>query len=121
MTFHQFDHELPEEVTVDSVVRIDGVTMSVRGFVTVGTIYSIGSKFYVRSQIDRPERTASNIPKTNPLSARELERKGFLVIYGKTEDSDAVMLQPGAYYPIHQAIRNGLLTETTQSPNHSRK
>lgn len=60
---------------------------------------------------------ATNHPKANPLSARELERRGFLVNYGKTEDRDAVWLLPGAYYPIKQAIRNGLLTEATTPPN----
>src|SRR5690606_38045022 len=106
---------LPEGVTEDTIIHAHEVTASIRFFLKSGMVAKDGARFYVLPKWALPRRS-SNEPKPDPLSARELEHRGFLVHYGTTEVKDAVWLLPGAYYPIKHAIRNGLLTEATQPP-----
>ena len=49
----------------------------------------------------------------DPFSATALQMRGYYLIGGKTAEKDLVMFAPGSYCTIPNAIRNGLITETS--------
>jgi hypothetical protein len=106
-------HPLPDSTTLESVLTIGQVTMSVQSFIRYGYVVQQDSRFFQVST--RPTLINDSVPsKPSLFSLRELERAGWKVIPGKTADQDLVMFAPGSYCSISNAIRNGLLTNITK-------
>ncbi|HJV74069.1 MAG TPA: hypothetical protein VJ654_07610 [Noviherbaspirillum sp.] len=106
---------LPEGLTPDTVIRIGHIEAPVRKFIECGLIFQFEGTFISTTSLCAP--TDPPTPKPNPFSIRELQKRGFKVLAGDTEAQDRVMLQAGAYYRISDALKNGLLNETTQPYN----
>jgi hypothetical protein len=115
--YHYLD--LPDELTLDSVLRIGHVEASVRTFIKCGMIRQDGPRFIKTNQRHIISTSPADSP--NPFSLKELQKRGFLVLQGKTEEDDRVMIQAGAYYRITDALKQGLLNETTQPFNKSKE
>lgn len=113
MTNQATNLALPAGLTADSVLRLGHVTMTIKGFVKAGMVYSIGDRFYVQPRTSQPDTKPKPQP-IDPFSPMALQIRGYSVIGGKTiKDPDLVMYAPGSYCTIPNAIRNGLLTETS--------
>jgi hypothetical protein len=99
---------LPEQFGLETVLTIGNVSMSVQGFIRYGYVVQEGSRFFQIST--RPTLLSGSLPTApNPFSLRELERRGYKVLPGRTAADDLVQINPGSYCRISQAARNGLL------------
>jgi hypothetical protein len=99
---------LPEGFTLETVLTIGNVSMTVQGFIRYGMVIQDGPRFFQISP--RPTLLRDSVPgKPNPFSLRELERRGYKVLPGITAADDLVQINPGSYCRISQAARNGLL------------
>lgn len=104
--------DIPEGTGLDVVIRIGHVQTALRQFIHLGMVKQEGSRFI--KTYERHTTSTDPATKPNPFSLRELQKRGFQVMAGKTEADDAVMIMPGSYCRIKDALRNGLLNITTQ-------
>lgn len=107
---------LPEGFTLETMLTIGQVSMSIQAFIRYGMVKQEGSRFFQIST--RPTLLGDNTPtKPHSISLRELERRGYAVQPGRTVDQDLIMVFPGSFVSIPHAIKNGLLT-TDSKPNY---
>lgn len=114
MTDYRFK-DLPDGLTLNSRIRIGDVETVVSTFVQLGMVRQDGSKFIRVSNWHQNHE--QSLSKQDPFSPRRLESRGFKVLYASDGEESLVMIQAGAYCRISDALKNGLLNETTKPFN----
>lgn len=102
-------------MTEDSVVRINGVTCTVRYFLKNGKLRMTQDGQYVTTSSTpqvpleiHPEAALTNTQPIDPYSPKGLRIRGYHILPGKTGEEDRVLID-GGYYRISAARKHGLI------------
>jgi hypothetical protein len=99
----------------DTVVRVDGVTCTIRVFLSMGKVKQTAEGGYITTgklpheplEIP-PEAFSQNTHKPDPYSLLGLQMRGYRVLVGKTVDDNRVEVG-GGFYRITEARKHGLI------------
>lgn len=102
-------------MTEDTVVRVDGVTCTIRVFLGMGKVKQTAEGGYITTgkvpheplEIP-PEAFSQNTIKPDPYSLIGLQMRGFKVLVGKSFADNRVEIG-GGYYRITEARKHGLI------------
>ena len=106
---------LSEGLILTDVIRIGDVSTTLQAFIRLGMVVERDGRYFKVANY-RPNAIHGDTPAPDPHSLRELERRGYTVQPGKTPSEDLVMIFPGSYCRISDAIRNNLLTNQGVKP-----